>query len=729
MTIGYEHLCARGTLIASRYEVAQILGQGATGYVLLVHDRELNGKKIALKLLYPHLVGSGNTFLRFQNEVLVARELTHPNIARIYEFGSSGANQYYITMEYVPGQTLREKLDSLDGAPLPFDEVTYLLNKIADGISYAHHAGVVHRDIKPANILLSDDGTVKITDFGIARNLAENQQLTQTGETVGTPHYMAPEQIRGTEVDTRSDVYSLGILAYELATGKRPFEENSYYALAEQHLSRPMPDFATKTTGVPIWFQDLAHKATEKDPDKRFASANDFLEELERHSTRRKERKPNFLYWSRSRTRKARRASIIAAIFLAGSIAGITVVGSNKKARIWTVGVPAMWLESRFEWDLSSLKNLFWIEYSLDNESLVKAINNRNTLAVEALLWLGTDRRTLDNDGHPLLYLASQFNAVDTVRLLLEHGTDDLNYSDADGFTPLVQAITKVQNPEIAKALVSGGADVNHRDVIGRTPLFFAAHYMPRHVHLADAIIKAGADVNAAHIGRRRPIGAAIVRGSTDLVKLLVDAGAEINYRQGDGMTPFIDALSYQPNIKFLKSLLDLGADINLSSATGNTPLMIAADTGNSVIVKFLLENDAAVNLQEEEGRTALFYAAQQGHSSVVAVLLSHRADVSLKNIWDQTPLIIASGNAEVKIVDMLIKHGSDVNAQDQRGVTPLINAVHRAQIKNVRLLLSAGAKLDIADTKGSTALDHIPPIGGEEIRELLLSDTGKKIE
>ena len=221
-----------GDLIAGRYELHERLGAGGMGMVFRATDRELDGEVVAIKLLLPHLAQDENVFRRFRNEVLVARSLTHPNIVRTHDIGKTAQNYSYISMEFVDGVSLRDRLHAAveeNGRggkvlpPLAFEEALSFLYQIICGVSYAHGRGVIHRDLKPANVMISKTNEVKLADFGTARMVGADTRLTQTGQVIGTPDYMSPEQIRGEELDTSCDIYALGILAYELVSGKRPF--------------------------------------------------------------------------------------------------------------------------------------------------------------------------------------------------------------------------------------------------------------------------------------------------------------------------------------------------------------------------------------------------------------------------------------------------------------------------------------------------------------------------
>ncbi|MBP9838498.1 MAG: serine/threonine protein kinase, partial [Proteobacteria bacterium] len=224
-----------GVIIATRYQLCERLGAGGMGMVFRAVDRDLEGEIVALKLLLPHLALDENVFRRFRNEVLVARSLTHPNIVRTHDIGRAEGGYSYISMEFVDGFSLKDKINEVSATEkkiFDFEDALKVLYQIVNGVCYAHGKGIIHRDLKPANVLLNKRGEVKLADFGTARMVGMDTSITQTGQVIGTPDYMSPEQIRGENLDTSCDIYSLGILAYELVTGNRPFHADSAVALA-----------------------------------------------------------------------------------------------------------------------------------------------------------------------------------------------------------------------------------------------------------------------------------------------------------------------------------------------------------------------------------------------------------------------------------------------------------------------------------------------------------------
>lgn len=266
-------------VIANRYEVQKKLGSGSMGCVYLCKDLILNNELIALKILFRDLSDDPTYIARFQREVILARQLGHPNIVRVYDYGITNDLEHYFTMELLTAGSLR---DELKRGALTFARASDYFYTIAGAIRHAHELNVVHRDIKPDNILFTSNGTLKITDYGTARgSMAAQQNLTQTGDSLGTPIYMAPEIVQGGRGDKQSDLYSLGVLAYELVMGTPPFVAQTWVALAAMHVSKPAPEIPEDK--APGWYREMVLRLLEKDPMNRFSSASELYSYIERY--------------------------------------------------------------------------------------------------------------------------------------------------------------------------------------------------------------------------------------------------------------------------------------------------------------------------------------------------------------------------------------------------------------------------------------------------------------
>ncbi len=266
-----------GTVLADRYRIERLLGRGGMGVVYLARDEVLN-EEVALKLISATWFPDHNTLIeRFRREVSAARKVSSTNVIRIHDLGEAPGGLFYLSMEYVAGQTLAEILHTQ--GRLDRSLIRTILVQICDGLSAAHQAGVIHRDLKPQNVIVGQGNQVKIIDFGLAK-IAMSGGATATGLLLGTPYYMSPEQARGKETDARSDIYSLGALAYHAVTGKPPFEGTNPIAVSFAHLSEPViaprelvPDISPELNHIII-------SALAKEPRDRPQSAAEFRRAL-----------------------------------------------------------------------------------------------------------------------------------------------------------------------------------------------------------------------------------------------------------------------------------------------------------------------------------------------------------------------------------------------------------------------------------------------------------------
>ena len=262
---------------SDRYEVMDLIGQGGMGQVYRAIDRELD-EVVALKLLKPKLSSDPVVIARFKQEIKLTRRIKHKNVARIFDLGDAGGFKY-ISMEYIDGQTLKDVL--LSRGPMPLDMGLHVFRQVLEGVAAAHDEGIVHRDIKPQNIMVSRDLQAYVLDFGIARSL-ESEDLFAVGVLVGSPAYMSTEQVLRKEIDHRSDVYSLGVLLFEMLTGQTPFQARSLVAAANKHVTEKPPDPRTLRPDLPEWTSKLILKCLEKDPAGRFQSIREMLDEIAR---------------------------------------------------------------------------------------------------------------------------------------------------------------------------------------------------------------------------------------------------------------------------------------------------------------------------------------------------------------------------------------------------------------------------------------------------------------
>jgi len=266
-----------GTTFAGRYQVIEELAKGGMGRVYKVYDKKIN-EKIALKLIKIETESDQETIKRFKNELKLARKISHRNVCRMFDLGEEeGSN--YITMEFVPGEDLKSSLIRM--GPLSAAKAIFIARQVCEGLAEAHGLGVVHRDLKPQNIMVDRKGNARIMDFGIARSLRA-EGITDTGVVIGTAEYMSPEQVEGKEVDQRSDIYSLGIIMYEMVTGKVPFEGKIALSIALKHTTEKPKNPREINDQIPEDLSNVILKCMHKNREKRYQNAEELLSDLDR---------------------------------------------------------------------------------------------------------------------------------------------------------------------------------------------------------------------------------------------------------------------------------------------------------------------------------------------------------------------------------------------------------------------------------------------------------------
>jgi len=266
-----------GSTFAGRYQIIEELGKGGMGRVYKVHDTKI-GEKIALKLIRPEAVLDRKAVERFSNELKLARKIRHKNICQVFDLGEDQGTRY-ITMEYIHGEDLKQLIRKV--GRLSPGQAIGITRQVCDGLAEAHKLGVVHRDLKPQNIMIDEDGSARIMDFGIARSLS-GKGITGAGVMIGTPEYMSPEQVEGKETDPRSDIYSLGVILYEMVTGRVPFEGDTPFTIGVKHKSEPPQDPKELNVQIPEDLSRVILRCLEKDKAKRYQTAGEVRTELER---------------------------------------------------------------------------------------------------------------------------------------------------------------------------------------------------------------------------------------------------------------------------------------------------------------------------------------------------------------------------------------------------------------------------------------------------------------
>ncbi|MEJ2558393.1 MAG: protein kinase [Anaerolineae bacterium] len=268
-----------GHTLGGRYRIEREIAQGGMSAVYKAVDPNLH-RTVAVKLIHPHLSQDPEFVRRFEKEAAAVAQLRHPNIIQVYDFDHEG-DVYYMVLEFVPGETLQTWLKRLNNANrrLPLKDTIQIMATICDAVAYAHQRGTIHRDLKPANVILNPQGQPILMDFGVAKMLGETYH-TATGTVIGTALYMSPEQARGERLDERTDIYSLGVMLFEMITGQPPFEADSAVVILMKHVNEPVPDICQLNGDAPDELVMVVEKALAKDPADRYQTASDMAAAL-----------------------------------------------------------------------------------------------------------------------------------------------------------------------------------------------------------------------------------------------------------------------------------------------------------------------------------------------------------------------------------------------------------------------------------------------------------------
>lgn len=281
----------KGAKINDRYQIIKTLGEGGMANVYLAYDTILN-RNVAVKILRGEFENDEKFIRRFQREALAASNLSHPNIVEIYDFGEDHG-QNYIVMEYVDGKTLKQLIKKR--GHLTITEVVDIMLQLTDGMAHAHDSYIIHRDIKPQNIMILENGMIKITDFGIAMAI-NSTQLTQTNSVMGSVHYLPPEQANGKGATIKSDIYSMGILMYELLTGEIPYKGDNAVEIALKHIKEPLPSIKSLIPSIPNSIENIILKATAKNPKNRYNDAREMFEDIKTSLDDSRVNEPKYVY-------------------------------------------------------------------------------------------------------------------------------------------------------------------------------------------------------------------------------------------------------------------------------------------------------------------------------------------------------------------------------------------------------------------------------------------------
>ncbi len=546
-----------GSVVGGRYELRKELGRGGMGVVWSAWDKELE-MEVALKVLPEVILADPLAVKRIREEAKLCLELTHPGIVRVYTFEEWEGVPFIVMEKVGEGRTLAHEL--ADRGKFPVEEALEVMGPICEALEYAHGRGFIHRDIKPLNILFDEGGRAKLGDFGIARRVKEGVSRVSMGVMVGTPLYMAPEQLAGREVGPWTDVYALGCVVYEMLAGRPPWslEGDVLYQIERVEAE----EIAEVSEGV----NQVLKKAMAKRVEVRYGSVREFYEDFER------------------------------AVRGRGGLSGEVVIGREEERKegsllVEGVRVPELTGEEKARFEKK------YREADL-KEALRKATESGKG---RDFLWLLERAELSQGEKNELLHLAAERGEALLVYLLLREGADE-DARDGDGRTPLHKAAEE-GHVEVAKVLLKHGADLNAKDRYEDTPLHKAAE--KGRVEVVKLLLEHGADVNTRDRYENTPLDKAAENGHVEVVKVLLEHGADVNAWSSSGWTPLHSA-ARRGHVEVVKVLLEHGADVNAKDELGNIPLHMAALEGHIEVVKVLLKHGADVNAKNRDGKTPL---------------------------------------------------------------------------------------------------------------------------
>ncbi len=552
METAFESFLEQNKLLEQRYQLVSLLGSGATGSVFLAHDTQCDNHKVAIKLLHPHLLLDNNTYSRFRSETRITMRLSHPNILTSFGMGRHSREICFLKMEYCDGISLAELMNETRYQEDP-SFFLLVLRSVADALAYAHSLGIVHRDIKPENVLVTSDREVLVADFGIAQMVRQESNLTGHGKVLGTPYYMSPEQLRSELIDGRADMYSFGVMAFQLITGRLPYRATSFWELADQHITSEIPVALLEESTAPDWLTSLVFNCMQKNRKDRPGSMADVLSLIDEHSdisstthsaARVRNEKgsavlrehPNTLYQIQKNSDRTLR------IFLYCGLA------------LLIFAPPRVNSSARWRYSIISLA----AERQLDTK----------------LPWLRMLLNTEADVAYPESLFRKDLYRHHALPLLLA-GYDPNYYDESRGAYPIHFAVAN-HYPRLLRELCKSGALVNVRDSEGRTPLYLAVE--KGYTELLRYLIENNADPNIVPVSQLSALTIAAKNARYDIIKILLEESRVAviqDFADEEGNTPLHHAVRSR-NSEAVALLISHVAAIDVANSAGLTPIDLA---------------------------------------------------------------------------------------------------------------------------------------------------------
>jgi serine/threonine protein kinase len=634
------------------YELIDEIARGGMGVVYKARQISLN-RTVAVKMILAGRRPMAVEVNRFRASTRAAAGLQHPNIVPIYEIGEQDGHDYF-SMEFVEGPNLAQVVRD---NPLPAARAANYVRTIAEAVHYAHERGVLHRDLKPSNILLDSHDQPRVTDFGLAKNLSADAELTEAGQVLGAPSFIPPEQAAGLteEVGRPSDVYALGGILYYLLTGHPPFAAETPMATLARVLNHDPVAPRKLNADIPQRLENICLKCLEKRPQRRYPTAKDLADELGRFQRN-------------------------------------EPIQAGDRARRSGLGRP-------------------WYQR---NTVIVGSFSTIVLLLIAGVMYWRT--RLPDTSARETAQSSGQTN-----KALPKAVVSNLQSAGGDATNPTQSGQLEIVNREIARLHPQTDTSPPPVDSSVQSPIADIHDAAKSgDIERVRALLNSNPNLISSKTDEGlTPLHEAALYGRKEVVELLLGRKAEINSTDNGGGTALHYA-AMNAHKDVVELLLANNIEVDATNLDGDTPLDYAAMKGHNDIIKLLLAKKANVNATDKLGTDALHFAAQEGHTDVVELLLDNKAEVNAKNNKGQTPLQLAAKNGYKEVAALLLANKADANASDIHGGTPLHYAAATGQKDVVELLLANKADANTPDANGSTPLALAERLGKENVAEVL---------
>ncbi len=627
-----------GKVIDGRYRIIQKLGEGGSGIVYKA-EHTVFQNFIAIKVLHPRHASDERALRRFLHEARTVVRLRHPNAIAVHEFGVVG-NLPYLVMEYVEGLSLTDLI--IKDGPFSLSRTFEITKQICAALASAHGMGIVHRDLKPDNIMIrpEKDGAelVQVLDFGIAKILTpttpEAANITREGVPCGTPHYMSPEQVLAKELDHRSDLYSLGIIIYEMLTGTAPFSECSpIEVMFKQIHTVPIPpsEFCPELK-IPENIERIVAKLLEKEPEKRYQTADELVADFElglreqrspsgpmpslKRKLGRMRRNREAYLQQRPLVRELREIGMLALVII-----GVVVfIKFREECRV-RYGAQFLRFEHYVGTEFPRIKSWIDVDERYDPKLLVNYTRLNDVWGVELLLRAGISpnlRDTADPELPYLLHIAVNKSNAETLERLLRFDAD-VSVRNDNGLTALMVA-AKNNEVQMIYLLARAKADLEAKDQLGRTALMFALE--TKSIGAIHALLELGVSVHATDAQDVTTLMYAVRSGDASIVDLMLSKGAALNAKNNAKETALTQAIRRsETGVAVL--LIKRGADVNVKARDGLTPLMLAVDANSAEMVTELLAAGADPTALDPSGQPIIARVTSRCTPSIREALIA----------------------------------------------------------------------------------------------------------